>query len=76
MIYRVYTKVSSADEFWDLQKNPEKAVWWHDSECKQIPTVANFREYITGVFCYGGPDDDPPYNCDKYPQLVCAEVCY
>lgn len=71
MIYRVYTKVSSADEFWDLQKNPEKAVWWHDSECRHIPTVVNFRDYITGVY-----EDSDPSQPVVYPQLVCAEVCY
>lgn len=71
MIYRVYTKVASPDDFWNLQKNPEKGKWWHDSECKQIPIVANFSEYITEVF-----QDDDPSTPEAYPALVCAEVIY
>lgn len=70
VIYRVYTKVSSPDEFRNVQNNPEKATWWHDSRC-HYSVVADVGEFVTEIFL----DTDPTAEV-KYPQLVCAEVQY
>lgn len=70
MIYRVYTKVSSPDEFRNVQRSPEKATWWHDSECT-CSVLSDFSDVIRDIFL-----DTDPSGTVVYPQLVCAEVCY
>lgn len=70
MIHRVFTKVTSPEEFEFIRRNPDKTRWWHDSQCR-FSVAADFSKFIGDVFV-----DTDPSMPKVYPQLVCAEVCY